>query len=153
MKPNVQRSVFILSLIITFSSNGQSIDYNLQSGAGAEGYDLVEYFNNKAVKGNSKISITYDGVLYKFSSSKNLESFKSDPERYLPQYGGWCAYAMGAKADKVSVNPETFEIRDGKLYLFYDAFFNNTLKSWKSEGPEKLKAQADKNWEKLKIRR
>ena len=153
MKTKIQRSVFLLSMILTYLSYGQSIDYNLQSGKGAEGYDLIEYFNNKAVEGNSKISYSYEGVTYNFSSSKNLESFRSDPDRYLPQYGGWCAYAMGAKADKVSINPETFEIRDGKLYLFYDAFFNNTLKSWKSEGPEKLRAQADKNWEKLKFKK
>ena len=72
---------------------------------------------------------------------------------YVPQYGGWCAYALGAKAKKVSIDPETYEIRDGKLYLFYNAFFNNTLESWLEEGPKELQKKADKNWEKLKTQR
>jgi len=73
---------------------------------------------------------------------------KADPERYNPQYGGWCAYAMGDTGEKVSVDPETFKILDGKLYLFYHTFLSNTLNSW-NEDEEHLKMEADKNWQKL----
>ena len=55
---------------------------------------------------------------------------------------------MGANGEKVEINPETFKITDGKLYVFYNAFFNNTLKSWNKEEPS-LKKKADSNWKKF----
>ena len=61
---------------------------------------------------------------------------------------GWCAYAMGAKGEKVEVDPETFKIVDGKLYLFYNKFFNNTLESWNKD-EARLRSNADKNWSKI----
>jgi len=68
---------------------------------------------------------------------------------YMPQYGGYCAYAIAKKGEKVSINPKTFEIRDNKLYLFYDMFFTNTLDMWLENNPEQLKKQADDNWIKI----
>lgn len=63
----------------------------------------------------------------------------------MPQYGGWCAYAMGETGDKVKIDPETFRITDGKLYLFYNFRGNNTLIPWKqNELP--LMEKANKNW-------
>lgn len=118
----------------------------------AEGYDVVAYFNNKAIEGKENYSTVYDGVKYKFSSEVNRDIFKKTPEKYRPQYGGWCAYAIGAKNKKVSIDPETFEIRDGKLYLFYNSWGMNTLDNWKEENPKELKTKADRNWEKLKIK-
>jgi len=56
-----------------------------------------------------------------------------NPAGYEPQYGGWCAYAMGANGEKVEIDPGTFKIVDGKLNLYYNAFFNNTLKSWNKD--------------------
>jgi len=130
----------------------QETDYNTKKGFIAEGYDVVAYFNNKAEKGSSKYVHTYDKVKYKFASQKNLDAFKNDPTKYVPQYGGYCAYAVGAKAEKVSIDPETFEIRDGKLYLFYNSWGINTLSKWNEEGAEALKAKADKNWETIKTK-
>ena len=75
------------------------------------------------------------------------KTFKKDPTKYEPQYGGWCAYAMGAKGEKVEINPETFKIVDGKLYLFYNRFFSNTLTDWNKDEAH-LKKQADVNWQK-----
>jgi len=115
----------------------------------AEGYDVVSYFSLIAVEGSTNYEYQYDGVKFKFISSENLMLFKANPVKYIPQYGGWCAYAMGFKEDKVSINPKTFEIRGGKLYLFYNAWGTNTLKSWLKERPEKLKKQADANWAKI----
>lgn len=141
----------ILALTMSLSAGyGQQIDYNDEDGYGAKGYDLVAYFTKKATEGKKQFQYTHDGVKYKFSSESNLSKFKANPTKYLPQYGGWCAYAMGTSGDKVSINPKTFEIREGKLFLFYNAFFNNTLESWVEEGPEKLKPIADVNWEKVK---
>ena len=67
------------------------------------------------------------------------------------QYGGYCAYAIAVDSKKVSINPKTFEIRDGKLYLFYNAWGTNTLKLWQKENVKGLQEKADKYWEALKI--
>lgn len=110
------------------------------------GYDPVAYFTEHLAKeGNKSISTDYDGVTYYFDSEKDKNLFTAHPDKYEPQYGGWCAYAMGAKGEKVEVDPETFKIINGKLYLFYNKFFNNTLKSWNKDEAN-LKMKADSNW-------
>jgi YHS domain-containing protein len=137
---------FLFFSLVIITSNAQKIDYNIDNKYIANGYDVVAYFNSEAVKGNSDFSCEYDGVNYRFKNKTNLETFTNNPKMYVPQYGGWCAYAMGDKGEKVSINPKTFEIRNGKLYLFYNAYFTNTLDDWLDEGAEKLKIKADKNW-------
>jgi len=143
-----------LTLIILFligaNTIAQSIDYNTKRGYIAKGYDVVSYFNNKAVPGDSKFTTTYDGVKFKFSTQENLETFKTNPEKFVPKYGGYCAYAVAVHGKKVNINPETFEIRNGALYLFYNSGSNNTLKLWKEESPEELKIKADKIWDNIK---
>jgi YHS domain-containing protein len=138
--------------LLTASVNAQSIDYNTKKGYAAEGYDVVSYFSNEAKEGLKQFSTKYDGVKYKFSSEENLNTFKSKPEKYLPQYGGYCAYAIALKSKKVSVNPKTFEIRDGKLYLFYNSWGTNTLELWKKENVKGLQEKADYNWELIKLK-
>jgi YHS domain-containing protein len=142
--------LFVLILVsgISFAQNDAKriSQYNLEDKVAIQGYDPVGYFNQgKAIKGKKEISATYQGVTYKFSSSENKEAFLKNPSKYEPQYGGWCAYAMGSAGEKVDINPETFKIIDNKLYLFYNAFFNNTLKSWNKD-EKNLKAKADNNW-------
>ena len=78
----------------------------------------------------------------------NKEEFRKSPARYEPEYGGWCAYAMGAKGEKVAVDPGTFKIVNNKLYLFYNKFFNNTLKDWNKDEAN-LKTKADASWGKI----
>lgn len=141
----------LIALVISIASlNAQSIDYNLKKGYVAEGYDVVEYFNNKAVEGKSNFATTHDSVKYKFVSQKNLDAFLATPEKYVPQYGGYCAYAIAEKSKKVGIDPETFEIRDGKLYLFYNSWGTNTLELWKKENVKGLQKKADQNWEAIK---
>jgi len=82
-----------------------------------------------------------------------LDKFKGNPKKYVPQYGGYCAYAMATANKKADSDPETFEIRDGKLYLFYNSWGINNLKKWLAEGPAKLKPKADANWSKLKYKK
>ncbi|MDJ0644658.1 MAG: YHS domain-containing (seleno)protein [Flavobacteriaceae bacterium] len=145
--------IFFLSLGCAISSFGQQIDYNEEKGYIANGYDVVSYFSNKVLRGISKYTYTYNNADYKFSSGANLEKFKANPKMYVPKYGGWCAYAMADKGEKVRINPKTFEIRNGKLYLFYNAFFDNTLESWLKEGPNELRKKADVNWDKIKYKK
>jgi YHS domain-containing protein len=122
---------------------------NLENGVAINGYDLVNYFTlGKAVKGSSKYKINYQGVIYYFNTESNKQIFQKNPQKYLPQYGGWCAYAMGDSGEKVEVDPETFKIINGKLYLFYNFYFNNTLKKWNKE-ENTLKVKADENWDKI----
>jgi len=139
----------ILFLVVSASLFSQKNIYNTKKGFVAEGYDIVSYFDNKPEKGNKKYSTEFDGVKFQFASKEHLEAFKKSPKKYIPQYGGYCAYAIAAKGDKVSIDPKTFEIRDGKLYLFYNSWGVNTLNYWEKEGPEMLKKQADKNWIKI----
>lgn len=145
----VQILVIVMSLIVSYTY-GQQKTCNVNSnGVAIKGYDVVSYFDNKAVKGKSKYTHTYKEVKYRFITEENLEKFKKKPTNYLPQYGGWCAYAMGTKGEKVEMDPKVFEIRDDKLYLFYTSFFTNTYKKWKEEQPEELKQKGNENWEKI----
>ena len=144
--------IFIGLLLVGLSVQAQQTDYYLKKGYVAEGYDVTEYFNNKAVEGDKKYTTEHDGVKFKFASQANLDKFKANPDKYVPQYGGYCAYAVADKGKKVSIDPETFEIRDGKLYLFYNSWGTNTLEKWQEEGPEKLRGQADAAWSKVKFK-
>ncbi len=140
--------VFVLASITMFSQNDAKriAQFNLENKVAIQGYDPVAYFKqNKAIKGKDDFTASYKGVTYKFSSTANKDIFIKNPTIYEPQFGGWCAFAMGDSGDKVKINPETFKIIDGKLYLFYNAFFNNTLKSWNKDETN-LKAKAENNW-------
>lgn len=149
-----QRFKLIVLIVLTqLALQGQTAKrkqhFNLSSSVAINGYDPVSYFTkNKAEKGSKTINTTYDGVIYYFASTNNKDAFIKSPQSYEPQYGGWCAYAMGAKGEKVEVDPETFKLVNGKLYLFYNSFFNNTRNSW-NENEAELKSKADLNWKKI----
>ncbi len=123
--------------------------FNTSNSIALAGYDAVSYFNQKKPsKGQEEHTVNHQGILYRFSTATNKELFKANPRKYEPEYGGWCAYAMGAKGEKVSVDPETFKIVNGKLFLFYNQFFNNTLKDWNKD-ESNLMTKANSNWNKL----
>jgi len=123
----------------------QDSTVNSDKGLALEGYDVVSYFHEGPVKGSEAIQATNQGVSYWFANRENRNAFKKDPDKYLPEYGGWCAYAMGLDGTRVAVDPKTYKIIDGKLYLFYNAFLNNTLKKWNAKEQELL-PMADRNW-------
>jgi len=152
MKQGLILTVVSLFAIGVFAQDAVTLrkkHFNLERTVAIQGYDPVAYFKQgKALKGSKQLSTSYDGVTYYFSSSENKELFVKSPKTYEPQYGGWCAYAMGNSGEKVEVDPGTFKISDGKLYLFYNKFFNNTLKSWNKDERE-LHAKADVNWQKI----
>lgn len=142
--------LFLLTFSAAMAQNGMRTEhYNLESDVAIQGYDPVAYFTKqKAIKGGKEYQYNHEGIPYNFASAENKELFISNPDKYEPLYGGWCAYAMGVTGDKVKVDPETFKIVDGKLNLFYNFFFNNTLKDWNKD-ENNLKAVADSNWSKI----
>jgi YHS domain-containing protein len=148
----MNRFAFLVLMGISFQVFSQSeterTQFNVEKKLALSGFDPVSYFSNKPLKGDSRYSAQYLGVVYHFASEQNKNTFLQNPSRYEPQYGGWCAYAMGLNGQKVEINPQTYKIIDGKLYLFYNAYFTNTLKSWEKD-EKNLKSQADKNWSKL----
>jgi hypothetical protein len=95
--------------------------FSSATGVAINGYDTVAYFTaNKPVKGLDSLVHEYKGAKWKFATAANLELFKANPEKYAPQYGGYCAYGV-TQGYLVKVEPEQFTIRDNKLYLNYDA--------------------------------
>lgn len=151
----MQKLIFSTLVLLMFQQTVHAQDalrkshFNTSNSIALSGYDAVSYFNQKKPsKGQEEHTVTHQGILYRFSTSANKELFKANPRKYEPEYGGWCAYAMGAKGEKVSVDPETFKIVNGKLYLFYNQFFNNTLKDWNKDETN-LMTKANANWNKI----
>jgi YHS domain-containing protein len=122
--------------------------FNIKKSVAFEGFDPVSYFDRKPVEGNSAIRTTYKGIVYQFSSQANLSKFKLAPDKYEPAYGGWCAFAMGDSGEKVKIDPETYKIIDGKVYLFYNFWGNNTLEDW-NKNEKALRESGDRNWNKI----
>ena len=139
-----------MKILITCGPSYEPIDhYNLGSDRLAlAGYDPVSYFNQKSpVKGNAQIISTYHGVRYQFSSLENREIFSANPEKYLPTYGGWCATAM-AKGEKVEIDPTNFKVTNGRLFLFFKAFYANAQKDWNKDEAN-LTSKADSQWKRI----
>lgn len=128
---------FIIGILFFFTGLAQqsslSVDhFNTESeNLVVNGYDVVSYFSeSEPVKGKQSISTDYQGLLIYFSSQENKRKFLDDPEKYLPKYGGWCAYAIGNSGKKVDVDPFSYSIKNGELYLFYKSYFNDTREKW-----------------------
>lgn len=125
---------------------------NTDNGLALHGFDPVSYHKEGPIEGSESWSFIYNGATYHFASQENLETFKNVPERYLPAYGGWCAWAM-LDGEKVDVDPQSFKVIGGTTYLFYKSFFINTLKKWNdratTNGEDAMIEQADGAWDSL----
>jgi YHS domain-containing protein len=115
---------------------------NSAGGVGLKGYDAVAYFSSgKPTLGLDQYSYTWKGTIYRFASAAHLESFKADPRKYLPQYGGYCAYAISI--DRIAdIDPSRWAIVDGKLYL-NNNFFSQSL--WSLNKSARI-ISGDRNW-------
>ena len=109
------------------------------------GYDVVSFFTQaKPTLGNSKFDETYQDVTYRFSSEENLMTFKSNPVKYAPQFGGYCAFgaALGKKFDG---DPQSWTVTNGKLYLN----LNPDIQEKFSKDVPGFIAKAEANWKKI----
>ncbi|MCP5086109.1 MAG: hypothetical protein GY952_04815 [Rhodobacteraceae bacterium] len=126
---------------------GGTVNTGYFGGVAIEGYDSVAYFTeSKAVKGSQEFQHDFLGEIWLFSSSENRDLFMSDPVSYAPQYGGFCAgemlYADVSTGITTNINPESWRIIDGKLYLFY----NDGTAAFFAENAEEFVEKADQKW-------
>ena len=135
----------ISSALMALSSSAFA-DFVTNSTVGAGGYDLVSYqTGKKPIPGNGNFVATVDEVNYLFASEENLKTFNNDRARYLPQYGGYCAFGVTVNKKFIG-DPNVWEVVDGKLYFNLD----NSIKSlWVKDIPGNIKT-ANKNWKSIK---
>lgn len=134
-----------LAILLTTSLFAQSIKFTGKDGVAIKGYDPVAYFNQqKAVEGSDSYTTDWSGSKWKFVSQASLDSFKLAPEKYAPQYGGFCAY--GTSENHLSpTDPKAWTVVDGKLYLNYNLDVKNL---WIKDTSNRIKA-ADGFWPSL----
>jgi YHS domain-containing protein len=142
-------ALFILFTAIAKSnaqSNGSKYFNNLNDkGVILDGYDPVAFYtDNKPVLGDEKLQYTYQDAIYYFASQQHLDLFKGNPDKYKPQFGGWCAYAVSlGRVAPIIIN--TFSIVDGRLVLQHN---ERAVKGWNKDVPGNL-VKADKYWPKV----
>jgi len=136
----------LASLLIVFSLSGAALAqkapiYSDASGA-IRGYDPVAYFTQgRPVKGSKDFTHRWKGAEWRFASAENRARFAAAPEKYAPQYGGYCAFGV-AGGYAVKIEPDAWSVVDGKLYLNYD---RGVQASWKKDVPGYIR-KADANW-------
>lgn len=134
-------SVFLLPATVVHAAD-KPVYTGFFSNVAVGGYDPVAYFtDNKPVKGDSRFSTEYQGAQWHFASAANRDRFIAAPERYAPQYGGYCAWAV-SEGSTASADPRLWKIVEGKLYLNYDA---DVQKKWEADMAGHIR-KADKNW-------
>ena len=141
----MKKVFYILAIILTgliTSTIAQEKPIFANEEGAIKGYDAVAYFKeNKAIKGESKFMYEWKGANWHFSNPQNLKEFKANPDKYAPQYGGYCAFGY-AKGHASPTEPEVFKIVDGKLYLNYNA---QVQQMWNKDIPNFI-IDADKNY-------
>lgn len=137
--------IFTISLTACTTKSNTAQIFATDEGA-IQGYDAVAYFTqSQPVKGSKEFSFIHADQTWYFASAENLEVFKSNPEKYSPQFGGYCAYGM-SRGYKAKTEPDAWTIVDGKLYLNYNTDVRNTWNEKQSEFIEK----ATTNWPTVK---
>jgi YHS domain-containing protein len=140
-------NVTLLLMLISLTSYAQTSGEIFSTTDGAiRGYDPVAFFlEKKPVKGMTDFAFTWQDATWYFSSKENLETFKSDPEKYAPQYGGYCAYGT-AGGHKAPTQTDTWSILNDKLYFNYN---KNVQTEWMKDTKGYIE-KADVNWPKVK---
>ncbi len=131
-----------LLVLLLASRIGLAGDFFEVDGAALRGYDPVAYVEaNTPTQGLPTHSFTYKGSKFLFASAANQKKFAADPEKYAPQYGGYCALGT-ANGYKVTTQPDAFKVVDGKLYLNHD---REVLDLWTKDEPGYI-SRANQNW-------
>ena len=132
-------------LALSFNSFAADPDVYANKKGAIRGADTVAYWSLEAgadaVKGSDEFTHEYMGATWKFASEENRDLFAANPEKYAPQYGGYCAFAVSNNFTK-SVNPDVWEIVDGKLYLNFNRI---AYRKWKKDVATSI-VNGDKNW-------
>ena len=112
----IKSTLMAIVTLFGLAGNAMAADYTNSTPA-AQGYDVVSYQTGKRpIRGNGHFVAVYDGAAYQFSSADNQKLFENDPEKYIPAYGGYCAF--GASVGKKFIgDPEVWRVVNGKLYL------------------------------------
>jgi YHS domain-containing protein len=140
-------AVTVLPLVLATALLGQKAPtvYTIKGDLALSGYDAVSYFKDgKPAKGKPEFSYQWMDATWRFSSAENLDAFKTKPEKYAPQYGGYCAFGT-SQGHLVSGDPQAWKIVDNKLYLNYN---KDVLGFWLQDVPGNIQ-KADENWPKL----
>jgi len=145
----------LVSLVSLQTDAGTPINtIGSSDGVAIKGYDTVAFFTQKkAVAGDPTISYEWQGARWLFVSQENLQQFKENPEKWVPQYGGHCAYGMSEGYVSTKPTNGDFEVMDGKLYLFPAGDHRGSAKDawWRyGRGPKYRIEVADKNWPRFK---
>ena len=120
-------SILLAAILLSSSTFAQDVKYYSSNGTAIKGYDPVAYFvEKKAIKGSDSYTLNWSGSKWKFMSQANLDSFKIAPQKYAPQYGGYCAYGC-SENHLAPTDPNAWTIVNNKLYLNYNL---NVKKSW-----------------------
>lgn len=130
-------------LILPASANAAPVWTGLLgTSAAVGGYDSVSYFSGTPVAGSDKYTAQFMGATFKFATAANLATFKANPARYAPQYGGHCAWAA-ANNYRFAGDPKIWKIVAGKLYLNYN---KDVQVKWEKDVPGLIK-KGDINWQ------
>lgn len=142
---NIIQTIAAIALLSASAFAGDLVNVSGASKAAVSGYDTVAFFtDSKAVNGSPFISAEYQGATYYFATEEHKKLFTEKPEKYAPQCGGFCAYGVGlGKLFPVDIN--TWQVRDGKLYLNLNA---DILKKFNADFEGNV-AKANKNWPEL----
>jgi YHS domain-containing protein len=141
---NVAPNKFVAAFVATalLAANVNAGEFFEKNGAALGGYDAVAYFkDSKPAKGSAAHTYEYKGSTFYFSSKANRDAFAAEPDKYAPQYGGFCAFGMSGGYKAVTA-PDAFTVVNGKLYLNYN---RDVQKQWSADVPGFV-AKADKNW-------
>lgn len=143
LTPSIKAVFFAISLLMASQAFAlDKINASFFGNLAIEGYDPVAYFTqNKAVKGSKQYKFEWMDANWHFSSAENMALFKAAPEKYAPQYGGYCAYAVSQNTT-AGIKPELFTLHDGKLYLNYNRSIN---KKWRADRDQYI-IDADRYW-------
>ncbi|MBL6445084.1 hypothetical protein JMN32_02115 [Fulvivirga sp. 29W222] len=141
-------AMLMTSFVLAQDKKAYNID---NSNIALEGYSPVSYLNlGLAQKGIREFKSEYDKVVYYFTSAEQKAAFDKSPKKYLPQYGGYCAFGVYAGA-KFRPDPNKFIVKDGKYFLYLYNLELDAQQLWLTENNhDKLVKKADENWENLK---